>query len=54
MNCHASPKVIKLVDPKDKTKSVHLFPMSNDEGNAACALATSVDEEPVMPVKWNN
>ena len=54
MNWHASPLVIKLVDPKDKTKSIHLFPMSDDEGNEAGALATSADEEPVMPVIWNN
>lgn len=53
MGWRASPVVIELTDPDDASGEViRLFPMQDDEGNNAGALATSDQEDPVLPVIW--
>ena len=52
MGWHASSVVIELFDPNGDKDDIRLFPMQDDEGNNAGALATSDKEDPVLPVIW--
>ena len=53
MGWHASCPVIEFYDPNGDRDNIRIFPMKDDEGNDAGAMATSNEEDPVLPVVWN-
>lgn len=52
MGWAARSVVIELFDPNGIKDDVRIFPMQDDEGNNAGALATSDSTDPVLPVIW--